>query len=1315
MEQPHPKPIYTDTENRRLKELRIDAKYKNRCTFQECVWMKASHDECKFVGMPADAPSHIAKGHLKIHRHECKICHMKFFDELEVYLHFSTQCPASKWDDMNSRLFSRDEAITHRRVVNTSFEPSKREKYYEYQKLQNQVKSVSNQEPALPSTPGYDDVVEQTLAAAQMAAASGSGHREKSTNGNRCTRPRKSSREPQVLETSVRSLPIAMRSREASIEHNYPEGYDPNARPIQFGYIPRDQAGPSSQNQQRQPLQDPRLAAQSQRSDPRWASPMETLYPEEPDTIMVDPTPEPEADPSLIDEPIPLVFNRPPPPIPSNFNFNQPPPPIAQPPPVAPQVRVDLPRASRSDWTEMKRSTIAPAAPPAAEPPRPVPAPANPPGRSAPLLQAAQPPSVAPQVHVDPPRASRSDWTETKPSTIAAAAPPAAQPSRSVPGPIGPFGRSAPPPPAAPPIPPQIRVDPPRETKPSTIAQPSQSAAPPAPIPPPAAQQSRSVPVPPAAASSSPAPTRIDLSERTLARLAQIAPSSQAAQPESAPCQPRRQITRSDFEGPATRTRGRSRGGSMDTSPVFRQAPRRSNFRARSTDGDDARTPAPRAKSRDPEATPRRSAAFNQADNDVLGAATPLTAREQSTDGSGQPVVKRGRGRPRRDQSVNRPDEGPRGQTPEPGRPEKPVGRPRGGSSRDQSREPEGPSGPTNGRPRVPSREPSVDAQPPRRGPGRPRTISREPSEDRDTSRERVAGVATAAGMKRNPNFSRDPSRDRSSRAPSVEASEQVIVAERVGRTGTTTNAIKTPGEFRAGPKRGVSYTRSRSRDSGDEGGMRLRELASTLSSDKADSAAHHRRQEPRFQAKSTVKVACGQSRMAALLDDVPSMPSSVRKPTSSTRLEATREGRRQAAYNRLRVAENGNGGVETSRANGSTQQEKRSRIRTPGPSVLHAEIPTPPGIGWIGGEPQEKRPRHHSPEPPVPGTSVQAPPSFAPGISLPSASRRATPSGDDEDRPAWNGPSTSSPSTAHHRRRGSTTSEVGVPPPHVFSPSTSSSYVHQAPPPPSTSDAPAATSSSFSGLYVDLAKMALVSTGRQDIPNPLASPEDVAPVPAHLAEARRADLEEYGRRLNERGLQNLPSTSTAPLPSAGGFLNLPTSPAPQPGVLQNLSRASEAVQSRRQILGLQDINHYQPPPERHPAQSFREAALQRVQQQAEQAHQTSRRRQSTEREVRRQSPEVRGGEGSSSDRPHRKRQESRRWQERDQGAWQGGHYRRSRSRDDDNGGGWNHVHGRGGARGQGNYLGRNFDPHYHERQRDHRDHNGGGGAYRRY
>ncbi|UMM10491.1 hypothetical protein L5515_000238 [Caenorhabditis briggsae] len=1234
---------------------------------------------------------------------------MKFFDELEVYLHFSTQCPASKWDDMNSRLFSRDEAITHRRVVNTSFEPSKREKYYEYQKLQNQVKSVSNQEPALPSTPGYDDVVEQTLAAAQMAAASGSGHREKSTNGNRCTRPRKFSREPQVLETSVRSLPIAMRSREAPIEHSYPEGYDPNARPRQFGYIPRDQAGPSSQNQQPQPLQDPRLAAQSQRSDPRWASPMETLYPEEPDTIMVDPTPEPEADPSLIDEPIPLVFNRPPPPIPSNFN--QPPPPIAQPPPVAPQVRVDLPRASRSDWTEMKRSTIAPAAPPAAEPPRPVPAPANPPGRSAPLLQAAQPPSVAPQVHVDPPRASRSDWTETKPSTIAAAA----QPSRSVPGPIGPFGRSAPPPPAAPPIPPQIRVDPPRETKPSTIAQPSQSAAPPAPIPPPAAQQSRSVPVPPAAASSSPAPTRIDLSERTLARLAQIAPSSQAAQPESAPCQPRRQITRSDFEGPATRTRGRSRGGPIDTSPVFRQAPRRSNFRARSTDGDDARTPAPRAKSRDPEATPRRSAAFNQADNDVLGAATPRTAREQSTDGSGQPVVKRGRGRPRRDQSVNRPDEEPRGQTPEPGRPEKPVGRPRGGSSRDQSREPEGPSGPTNGRPRVPSREPSVDAQPPRRGPGRPRTISREPSEDRDTSRERVAGVATAAGMKRNPNFSRDPSRDRSSRAPSVEASEQVIVAERVGRTGTTTNAIKTPGEFRAGPKRGVSYTRSRSRDSGDEGWMRLRELASTLSSDKADSAAHHRRQEPRFQAKSTVKVACGQSRMAALLDDVPSMPSSVRKPTSSTRLEATREGRRQAAYNRLRVAENGNGGVETSRANGSTQQEKRSRIRTPEPSVLHAEIPTPPGIGWIGGGPQEKRPRHHSPEPPVPGTSVQAPPSFPPGISLPSASRRATPSGDDEDRPAWNGPSTSSSSTAHHRRRGSTTSEAGVPPPHVFSPSTSSSYVHQAPPPPSTSDAPAATSSSFSGLYVDLAKMALVSTGRQDIPNPLASPEDVAPVPAHLAEARRADLEEYGRRFNERGLQNLPSTSTAPLPSAGGFLNLPTSPAPQPGVLQNLSRASEAVQSRRQILGLQDINHYQPPPERHPAQSFREAALQRVQQQAEQAHQTSRRRQSTEREVRRQSPEVRGGEGPSSDRPHRKRQESRRWQERDQGAWQGGHYRRSRSRDDDNGGGWNHVHGRGGARGQGNYLGRNFDPHYHERQRDHRDHNGGGGAYRRY
>ncbi|PIC12814.1 hypothetical protein B9Z55_028183 [Caenorhabditis nigoni] len=46
---------------------------------------------------------------------------------------------------------------------------------------------------------------------------------------------------------------------------------------------------------------------------------------------------------------------------------------------------------------------------------------------------------------------------------------------------------------------------------------------------------------------------------------------------------------------------------------------------------------------------------------------------------------------------------------------------------------------------------------------------------------------------------------------------------------------MPTAGNFRAGPERGVSYTRSRSRDSGD-GGMRLREMPSTQSSETAGS-----------------------------------------------------------------------------------------------------------------------------------------------------------------------------------------------------------------------------------------------------------------------------------------------------------------------------------------------------------------------------------------------------------------------------------------------------------------------------------------------
>ncbi|CAO4359895.1 unnamed protein product [Caenorhabditis nigoni] len=1437
-----PKPAYSDTENRVMKDLRIDAKYKNRCTFQGCIWMKSARQDCGFVGTPADAASHAAKGHLQIHRHQCKICHMKFFDELEVYLHFDNKCPASNWEDMNSRLFSRDEAITHRRVFNTSFEPSTREKHDEWQRSQNEEKRMRNQEPACPNTPGYDDVVEQTLAAAAAAAAqmastsaSRSGHRESQRSQRRS---RESSREPQVLETSIRSLPIAMRSREGSIEQSYPEGYDPNARPRQFGFIPRDQAGPSS----RQVPQDPRLAAQNQRSESRYQSPMDILYPEEPDTVMVEPTPEREADPSLLDPEIPFDFSRPPPPIPANFN--KPSPPAAQPsgptgidvpgrsaPQVAPQARVDLPRASRSEWTEMKPSTIAPAAPPSAaptrpvaQPPRSVPAPVNPPGTqpSGPATTGIDTPGRS--TCADPPRVSRPEWTESKPSTFA----PTAQPPRSVPDLIDPFVRSPPPPAAASPRPVPARADPPRETKPSTIAQPSQaSAQSPRPVPPPpanpprvaepvraspaapqAAQPPRSVPAPSdPPGRSDPARPTPTLSERALARLAGFAP--QAAQPESAPRQTGRQITRADFEGPASRTRTKSTEGY--TLPVFRQAPpaaRRSNIRARSTDGDDARKPAPRAKSRDPEATSSRAAAFNQADNDVLGVAT--------TDGSGQPVVKRGRGRPRKDQSV----EGPRAQTPEPGRPNKPVGRPPRVQSREQSREPEGPSfrrgqtpepGPSNrpvgrprgtpsreqsrepegpsfrrgqtpelpaegpprrppGRPRkTPSREPSVEAQPPRRGPGRPRTMSREPSEDRDASRERIAGVATAAGMKRTPNYSRDPSRDRASREPSVEASEEVIVAERVGRTGMTTCCIRTPGEFRTGPKRGVSYTRSRSRDSADEGGMRLREMPSTLSSETADSEAHRERpNEPQLQGKPTVKVARGRSRMSAMLEDFPPIPASVPKPTSSLlKKQARREQEREKLLNRLRGPQNDNGGVETSRANGSTsQQEKRSRVRTPEPSVLHAEVPTPPEIGRIGEGPQEKRARHHSPEPPVSATPSQAPPSFPPGISLPSTSKRATSSGDDEDRPAWNGPSTSSASVSNGRRRGSTSSEFEAPPswnlpsaasasvsngrrrgstasdvappPHVSSPSTSSSYSHQAPSPAPIAEIPAAPSSS-SGFLVGLAacaRTALVATGHQTIPNPLASPEDVAPVP----EARRMSWEEYGTSLNARRLENLPAStagSVAPPAAAGSHQNLPTSP-PHPGGLQNLqasSRASEAAPTppgihqnlpHRQSTGLRHSGHYQPPPERHQLQSFREAQgiqeqaeqtlatsrrrqeayMQGIHLQAEEAHQTSRRRQSTERE------------DWYSDRPHRERQESRRWQERDRGAWQGGDYsrRRSRSRNDDDGGGYNHGHGGGGARGQGNYLGRNFDPNFHQRQRDHRDHNGGGGGgYRRY
>ncbi|CAO4387794.1 unnamed protein product [Caenorhabditis nigoni] len=92
---------------------------------------------------------------------------------------------------------------------------------------------------------------------------------------------------------------------------------------------------------------------------------------------------------------------------------------------------------------------------------------------------------------------------------------------------------------------------------------------------------------------------------------------------------------------------------------------------------------------------------------------------------------------------------------------------------------------------------------------------------------------------------------------------------------------------------------------------------------------------------------------------------------------------------------------------------------------------------------------RHHSPEAPLSATSAQAPPSLPSGISLPSTSRfnggNATPSGDDEDRHAWNGPSTSSASVSYGRRQ-STSSEFGVHAPHVSSPSTSSSYVHQAP-----------------------------------------------------------------------------------------------------------------------------------------------------------------------------------------------------------------------------------------------------------------------------
>ncbi|CAO4383314.1 unnamed protein product [Caenorhabditis nigoni] len=63
---------------------------------------------------------------------------------------------------------------------------------------------------------------------------------------------------------------------------------------------------------------------------------------------------------------------------------------------------------------------------------------------------------------------------------------------------------------------------------------------------------------------------------------------------------------------------------------------------------------------------------------------------------------------------------------------------------------------------------------------------------------------------------------------------------------------MPTAGNFRAGQKRGVSYTRSRSRDSGDEG-MRLREMPSTLSSETADSEAHRRRNEPQLQGKPTV------------------------------------------------------------------------------------------------------------------------------------------------------------------------------------------------------------------------------------------------------------------------------------------------------------------------------------------------------------------------------------------------------------------------------------------------------------------------------
>ncbi|PIC13033.1 hypothetical protein B9Z55_027933 [Caenorhabditis nigoni] len=67
-----------------------------------------------------------------------------------------------------------------------------------------------------------------------------------------------------------------------------------------------------------------------------------------------------------------------------------------------------------------------------------------------------------------------------------------------------------------------------------------------------------------------------------------------------------------------------------------------------------------------------------------------------------------------------------------------------------------------------------------------------------------------------------------------------------------------TAGNFRIGPKRGVSYTRSRSRDSGD--GWMLRELPSS----EVDSEAHRRRNEPQLRGKPKVKVARGRSRVSS-------------------------------------------------------------------------------------------------------------------------------------------------------------------------------------------------------------------------------------------------------------------------------------------------------------------------------------------------------------------------------------------------------------------------------------------------------------------